>query len=332
MSEPVLTDEERDALLDGVARGDVVSGAGTAGARDVQRFEIRPDAIINYGSYPRLQQINGGLAKRLSATWSALFREPTTVIAAETWSAAFADVLKKLSPPMITTLVALRPLPGHALLLIDNSLLSVIVDCFFGGGQPAAQDAAGGRRMREEFTSGELRVAELATERLLQALPEAWKGTLAIEPEAIGRETSPSVGTGIDAQQRVIVSAFSVETERSTGQLYLVMPDTQIEPVADRLEGADRDRSDGASGWREAITRHLQDVRLSPEVCVGGVQLPLRRIIGLRPGDLLPLDDAQAATLMIGARPMGSGRFGTYQQHNAFRLSAWRTDAGDASG
>lgn len=331
MQEPILTDEERDALLDGVARGDVVRGPATTAGHDVQAFEIRPEAIINFGSYPRLQQINAGLAKRLAAAWSALFREQITVVAAETWSAPFADVLQKLPPPMITTLIALRPLPGHSLLLLDNSLLASIVDCFFGGGQPGSGDAPGASRSREDFTSGELRVAELATERLLRALPDAWKSTCDLEPTAIGREMNPAVGTGIEPQQTVVVSAFSVQSARRGGQLYIVMPALQIEPVADQLEGADRDRSDGASGWRDALTRHVQNVRVTTDICVGGLRLPLRRIIGLKAGDLLPLDDAQSATLMIGTRAKAAGRFGTYQQHNAFRLSAWRTDAGDAS-
>ena len=331
MADQILTDEERDALLDGVERGDVVTGSVATAGRDVRRFDIRPEAIINFGSYPRLQQINDGLAKRLAAAWTTLFRQPVSVVAAETWSAPFAEVLEKMPPPMITTLVALRPLPGHALLLIDNALLGSMVDCFFGGGQPAPAANGGGRRARDEFTSGELRVAELATERLLAALPEAWRSTLSIEPAAIGREINPAVGTGIESQQRVLVSTFSVETESRSGQLFLVMPDAQIEPVSDRLEGADRDRSDGANGWRDAITLHMQDVRLTPQVCIGHVRLPLRRIVGLRPGDVLPLDDPQTATLLIGDRAKATGRYGAYQQHNAFRLSAWRAGAANAS-
>jgi flagellar motor switch protein FliM len=328
VADKILTDEERDALLDGVDRGDVVTGSVTTAGRDVRRFEIRPDAIINFGSYPRLQQINDRLAKRLAAAWTTLFRQPISVVAADTWSAPFADVLQKLPPPMITTMVALRPLPGHALLAIDNALLASMVDCFFGGAQAPS---AGGRRTREEFTSGELRVAELATERLLAALPDAWRSTLSIEPAATGREINPAVGTGIESQQRVIVCGFAVETERRGGQLFLVMPETQIEPVSDRLEGADRDRSDGANGWRDALTRHMQDVRLTPQVCVGHVRLPLRRIVGLRPGDLLPLADPQAATLLLGDRAKATGRYGAYQQHNAFRLSSWRAGASNAS-
>ena len=65
MSDPVLTDEEKGALLDGMSSGEVevhsTSGKTYAG---VKPFEVGPRSRIVTNSYPRLQGLNRQFASR----------------------------------------------------------------------------------------------------------------------------------------------------------------------------------------------------------------------------------------------------------------------------
>ena len=62
--EPLLSDDEKEALMEGVSAGVIGTGDDTNKAADVRRYEIRPDAYINYGSFPLLQGICLEMAKR----------------------------------------------------------------------------------------------------------------------------------------------------------------------------------------------------------------------------------------------------------------------------
>ena len=339
----ILSEDEKDALLAGVEAGVVGTGAGGENATSVMPFELRPDAYINYGSYPRLQGICQQMAKRLAALWSTMLRTRVVVTADETFSAGFAASVAKTVPPVITLRVGLAPLPHNALLLFDDALLSALVEAFFGftTGEPEegsaeseAEGDAGGeqapRPARQQFTAGELRVAELATEQFLTTIPPSWEKLIALTPEVLAREFDPTIGSGIDAKERVIVCRFETRVMGQTGYLRLLLPEKQVASVIDDLEGAANARSvEGDPHWRACFEHHLADTHVVTDVRIGEVTLPLRRLIALQPGDLLPMSAPERARLEIGGVTRATGGFGTTDGANAFRLERWLPPAGN---
>ena len=73
MTDPVLTDEEKGALLEGMSSGEVEvhSNKGPSYAT-VTPFDIGPSSIISTNSYPRLQSLNRQFAGRISKQVEAL--------------------------------------------------------------------------------------------------------------------------------------------------------------------------------------------------------------------------------------------------------------------
>ena len=336
----ILSEEEKGALLAGVEAGVVGTGTGGESAASVMPFELRPDAYINFGSYPRLQGICQQMAKRLAALWSTMLRTRVVVTADETFSAGFAAAVAKTVPPVITLRVGLAPLPHNALLLFDDALLSALVEAFFGfttddaageaGESEAAADGMPARRpARQQFTAGELRVAELATGQFLATIPPSWEKLVALTPEVIAREFDPTVGGGIEAKERVIVCRFETRVMGQAGYLRLLLPEKQVAEVIDDLEGAANARSvEGDPRWRACFEHHLADTDVTTDVRVGEVTLPLRRLVALKPGDLLPMSAPERARLENGGVVRATGGFGTMDGANAFRLERWLPPAG----
>ncbi|MEL6868223.1 MAG: FliM/FliN family flagellar motor switch protein [Pseudomonadota bacterium] len=322
--EELLSEDEKAALLDGVTAGVIGAESGDT-ASSVSDYVIRPDAYINYGSYPRLQGICQQWAKRASQNWSALLKCPLSMTAEDVFTATYATAIAKTRAPVITSLLAMAPLPGHAVVIIDNNLLAGLVEAFFGfvsHESDVRQSIA--TEVRQQFTPGELRVSELALAKFVDALPDAWEKLIVLQPSVIQREFDPTLGTGVEPKDRVIVCKFLVQTGTHNGYLDLMMPHTQIQSIADDLEGATNARNpDGDPHWREALGHSLEKTDVSASVMVGRLRLPLRRIVSMQPGDLLPLQQPEAAKLLLGDTLCALGSFGTLEDKNAFQLRRW---------
>ncbi|MEL7298503.1 MAG: FliM/FliN family flagellar motor switch protein [Pseudomonadota bacterium] len=321
--EPLLSDDEKEALMEGVSAGVIGADDDSSKAADVRRYEIRPDAYINYGSFPLLQGICLEMAKRLSTAWSALLRQPVVVTAEESFAASYGTATTKLAAPVITKCIALSPLPHHSVVIFSNPLLKVLVDTFFGFvvDNPDQQtDVA----VRQQFTPGELRVSELASEKLLTVIAPAWERLIALTPAFTTTEYDPTLGVDIEPKDEVIVCRFLVQAGMQKGHLHFILPMTQIFSIADELEGANNARNVvGDPHWQQSISSHISKTHVHAEIRVGAMRLPLRRVVSLQPGELLPLDDPELASLLVQGERRALGRFGTHESSNAFRLSEW---------
>ncbi|MEM7764336.1 MAG: FliM/FliN family flagellar motor switch protein [Pseudomonadota bacterium] len=321
--EPLLSDDEKEALMEGVSAGVIGTGDDTSKAADVRRYEIRPDAYINYGSFPLLQGICLEMAKRLSTAWSTLLRQPVVVTAEESFAASYATATTKLAAPVVTKCVALAPLPHHAIVVFSNPLLKVLVDTFFGFvvDDPEQQDDVA---VRQQFTPGELRVSELASEKMLTVIAPAWERLIAVTPTIMTTEFDPTLGVDVEPKDEVIVCRFLVQAGMQKGHLHFILPMEQIASVADELEGANNARNViGDPHWQHSISSHLAKTDVLAEVRVGAMRLPLRRVVSLQPGELLPLNDPELAALLVQGERRALGQFGTHESINAFRLSEW---------
>ncbi|MEN7342266.1 MAG: FliM/FliN family flagellar motor switch protein [Pseudomonadota bacterium] len=324
-AEALLSDDEKDALMAGVDAGLIDNEGDDHALLDIRPYEIRPDAFINYGSYPRLQSICQEMAKRIAAQWTTLLRGPVSVNAEETYAATYSSVTKDVPAPVVTNLITMDPLPGHAIVIVENALLRLLVERFFGYSPDPDENAAEtDPAVRQQFTAGELRVCDLAVERLLPSVAPSWEKTQALTASIKGREFDPTVGVGLQPKDEVIVCRFQVQTEAREGFLNWILPFNQIADIADELEGAENARADdGDPHWRQCIASHIAKTEIAASVSVGSIRLPLRRVISLQPGELLDLDDPELASLYVQGQRRALGRFGTHEERNAFRLGEW---------
>lgn len=324
--EALLSDDEKDALLAGVADGAVV-GADGADARTIAPFILRPDAYINYGSYPVLQLVCGKIAKRLAQRWSKLVQGPVSISSQDLYTAPYAQAVERLRAPVLSFRMGLAPLPGHSVAVVDNSLLAALVEGFFGFSADTESGEDESRpelQIREQFTRGENRVAELALAALCDVQVEAWDKVHPIKASVAGSETDPTVGMGLEPKDAVVVARFSVEAPGGNGSLFWMLPVAQIAPIADDLEGATNARpAEPDPDWYAAWCAHLLDIEVAATTDVGKMRLSLRKVVALKPGDLINLSQPDAALLSVAGTPCAHGAFGRLDQHNAFQLKQW---------
>ena len=182
--------------------------------------------------------------------------------------------------------VALDPLAGVAVLALDHRFAYSLIDRLLGGqGVPSVPP--------RELSEIEASVLENRISSLLPDLQSAWQPLVPIRPrlqycQRGDRTAAASVPAGM-----LVRIAFTTRIGGVDGQIQLAVPCLTLKSIGDR--GA-RHHPFGSEP-RKRVGRHatvrqaLQGVPVSISAEIGSASLPLPRVLGLKRGDLIRLDD-----------------------------------------
>ncbi len=327
MTDPVLTDDEKEALLEGMSTGEIEvhSNKGPAYA-EVKPFEIGPRARISSRSYPRLQHLNQEFAGRLTRQAEALLNAEATVTYVNTETCSYSSACEQNDGLSLIVEFSPKPLEGSALISLGARTVGNLVETFFGGqgNEPSTCDAA-------SFTPGEMSVATLFGEAVLSVITDVWNPIAAVAPEVVGKHLSSGVIDSVDAGDTVINSAFRLAIDEETEVFHVLWPLNTIASLVPVLEGQKRDRDATEDArWARSLRSSVTDtvVRISSDV--GRTRMTLGAIAGLAPGDVLTIGNPRQGTVRARNVPILNGRFGVHDGRYAIEAVNWLA-AGTAS-
>lgn len=320
MTDQVLTNDEKDALLDGVESGEIEvhSSAGPTYA-SVTPFEIGPRSRIVKASFPRLQLLNQQVSDQLKKQTEQLLQCEIRVAPRDILVRSYGEFCEQLAGPSAVTIFEAAPLDGRALIVMEQEMVRHLVDTFFGGtGVDDQTDASG------PFTPGELSVSRLFANIVLSTIKEVWAPLAAISPERVESEVTIDVVDIVAETDPVLCVEFEVSTAQKDDVFRVLWPEEMIEPLIPVFEGQKMERDHiNDSRWGKAISHRVVDANVNLTAIVGHATTNLGSLIDLSPGDVIEIDDPQQATLMARNVALLTGRFGVHQGQNAFEAIDW---------
>jgi len=326
MSDPVLTDEEKGALLDGMASGEVEvhTAAGTTCA-SVVPFEIPLRSHLASNSYPRLARINQQLAKRAARSIEQMLNVEVEVTPEPVEVTAFGEFLDRIPALQLIVCFSAQPLDGGALLFLDGRTVGRLVETFFGGSRP---DAA--TRSDDTLTQGEAGIGTRFSDEVLRAIGVAFEPVVALSPERQAVHLAADAVEHIEAGDTVIVSGFGLLLGDDTYPFHVAWPMSMFGTLLPVFEGRKRDRDAAEDArWGRQIRDRVTDSVVSISSSVGECCLTLRRVAALEPGDIIDIDNPRVTTVSAGGVPLLEGRFGVHDGRYAVETRNWLApDAG----
>lgn len=323
MTDKVLTDDEKNALLDGVQSGEIEvhSSAGPAYA-SVTPFEIGPRSRIVKDSYPRLQLLNQQVADRLSKYTEQLLQRPIRVAPRDIVVRSYGEFCEQLTGPSVVAIFEAPPLVGKALVVMEPAMVRNLVETFFGGSGEEAQSSQAGT-----FTPGELSVSNLFVSIILSTIKESWATLTDISPERIETDVTIDVVDVVGESDQVLGTEFELSTAEQDGVFRVLWPADMVAPLMPAFDGQkiDRDPADELR-WQKSISRRVVDSVVSISANVGHAQMKLGSLIDLAPGDVINIDDPHRAIVMARGVPLIDGRFGVHKGQNAVEATHWLDD------
>ncbi len=320
MTDHVLTDEEKGALLDGMESGEVEVQSGD-GARyaDVQEFVIGPRSRIVSNSYPRLHTMNEKIASRLGKQVEQMLNAESSITHIGLRTCTYNEFCERSHSLTLLLEFTPKPLEGSAFLHMDASKVGHLVETFFGGNGNDSR-----REAESYFTTGELSVAGRFGDAVLGALADVWQPVIEISPEQTGTHLGSDVIESIDANDPVVVCAFAATIAEREESFSLLLPLSTIATLVPVFEGQKRDRDPAEDArWGRAIRARVTDSMIKVSSRVGRTRMSLGEVAELKPGAVIDIANPQRGTVFANDIPVLEGRFGVHDGRYAIEAGEW---------
>ncbi len=313
----ILSQDEIDALLHGVDRGDVEVETDTPPAADeVRSYDFASQDRIVRGRLPTLEMINERFARCFRVSLFNLLRRSPEISVGSVQSLKFSEYVQSLFIPANMHLVKIKPLRGASLFVLDPRLVFLIVENFFGGvGRlPAKMEG-------REITTTEQRIARMVLDQVFKDLVEAWKPVLNVEFDYTRSEFNPHFANIVSPSEVVVTTVFHVELDGGGGDLHITMPYSMIEPIKELLDaGVQSDRTEQDVRWFNALRERITTADITLEATLTEVAITLRELMAMQPGDVIPVELPELVSARVEGVPILHGKFGVSRGNMALKV------------
>jgi flagellar motor switch protein FliM len=301
----VLTQDEIDALLNGVDDGSLETDLGEDGTTTITQYDLTNQDKVVRGRMPTLELIAERFARLLRNDLPASLKVPVEVGLGGVQVIKYSEYIDTLYVPTCIKLIRVKPFAGTCLLTLDAKLIHRLVDLFFGGtGVVSSLEG-------KEFTLTERRVIDRIVTLVLKDFERAWQDELPIQTEVVGDEVNPGLVNVIPGSEVLMLCSFRLELDEGGGELHFAFPYAALEPFKGILDATGKKESkDSNDQWRASMERSILDAELPLNCVIGDVQLRLRDLMRLQPGDVLDLNMQELHQVRVANVPTFTATLG----------------------
>ena len=310
----LLTQDEIDALLHGV---DDVDDNDSGGESGVISFDFSSQDRIVRGRMPTLELINERFARHMRISLFNLLRKTAEVSINGVQMIKFGEYQNSLYVPTSLNMVRFRPLKGTGLITMEARLVFILVENFFGGDGRFHAKIEG-----REFTPTERRIVQMLLKLVFEDYREAWSPVMGVEFEYLDSEVNPTMANIVSPTEVIVVSSFHIEVDGGGGDFHVVMPYSMVEPIRELLDaGVQSDKMDTDVRWSKALRDEIMDVPVNLRAKLLDVNLTLRDLMELQPGDVIPIDMPESATVFVEDLPTYRAKMGKSGDNVALKIT-----------
>lgn len=328
MTDPIITDDEKDALLEGISKGDVEvhSNSGPTYA-EVNPFEVGPRSRLVTNSFPRLQNLNRQFASRIDKHVEQLLNAESNVEFSRVQKCVYSDFSDRSEGLSLVFEFSPKPLDGSALINLDSVAMEMLVETFFGGdGNELTRQEA------EHFSPGEVTVATLFCNLVLSITKDVWHSLVQLEPELVAPHLSSSVISCIDGGDSLVNCEFKLNIGERSHPFNILWPVTTVAALLPVLEGQKRERDATKDAhWERSLRARVVDSDVNISSGVGKTQMTLGDVAHLNPGDVINISNPRKSTVFAHNVPIFEGHFGVHDGRYAVEATNWLTPSHDVT-
>ncbi len=326
MSEQVLSQEEIDALLSAMDKGEV----------DLEEKEQEGEAVLYdltsqsrmlLDQFYALEEVYDKLKELLNSSLSTSLQQPVEVEFVSTEMVKFGEFMQSFSNPTGLNIFSMDPLIGSALLAVEPNLVFSLIDCMFGGKGETLKQV-------REFTLIEQRMLGRFAREVLENLEKAWSIVHPIKTSLKKTETKPEFIHMVDPGDLVIAVVFSISGEEFTGNIYFCIPYLMLDPIKDKLSSRSLREPETENPWNSRLRELLKAATVEITAELGRINnCTVRDLINLHAGDLLKMNTGPQypVTILVENQPKFLGFPGIANGSRAVRITTLFPQTGGAN-
>lgn len=316
MSDQILTQEEIDALLSAMDKGDVDLKGEKKRQNEAVSYSLTTQNIILRDQFYALEEVYDKFVTLMNQLLSSMLRRSIEVEFVSAEMLKYHEFIQDFSSPTGFQIFSMRPLMGSALLVIEPGLVFSLIDCLFGGnGVPLAN-------MRD-FTLIEQRMLKKINLEILNGLKQAWRPIHPIEIALAKSETKPEFVHLLAPDELLVDIVFSLSGEEFSGKMHIAISYLTLEPIKDKLSAKYLQKKDMEHTWGSQLQKILQDTPVPLIAELGKTTKTVRHLLELHVNDIIKLDKGpeDLITINVDQVPKFMGYPGVIKGNRAVEIS-----------
>lgn len=318
----LLTNKEIDTLLEMFRSDDPPLASAIRDVADekdeavISPVDLLRPNLLSAEQMRSLELMFQGAANLLAAVMSDKLRFEMECDCVAVEQVRFQSWLAMLGTSNCVYVLRAPQVPSPVLCSWTTQLLYGAVDRILGGHGRVNQ-------VPKELSEAEYTVADAFVAPCIERLASSTKEVLPTGWQLGSRSTNPSFAQVLPLQDVVLSVHFQVGGDFLLGDMRLVLPYTVIEPGLTALAQSRAQSQEKISAVREVMGRSLLPVEVDLTVELGRTYLPLRQLLALRVGDVVPLQTRLGEELLAPVQgvPKFRGQVGTVAGRRAYRIS-----------
>ncbi len=312
MAESILSQNEVDALLDGISSTDndkLYDG-------EVRDFNLAEQQYIGRGRLPTLELINERFTRLLRIGLFNFLRRSSEVSSGAIKVTEYGEFLKTLAQPTNINLIQVKPLRGTALIVIDPDLIFLFVDNFFGGDGRFQVKGTG-----REFTPTEQRTIQRVLNIIFDSYSKAWDPVYKIAMSFIRSEINTQFANIAGPTELVAITTFRIDIGAIGGLVNFCFPYSMIEPIRELLANDLQGQPESTDEtWTNLLTHQLKSAEVEAIANLCSISTTLRSVMHMKIGDTIPVQLNPVIELKVDGVPVLEGSYGKFEDQYAIRV------------
>jgi flagellar motor switch protein FliM len=321
MSDPILSQDEVDALLKGITGEDQAPAVDDTPKAGIRNYDIASQERIVRGRMPTLEVINERFARNIRIGFFNFIRKAPEVAIGTIKVQKYSAFLRELVVPTNFNIVSVQPLRGSGLIICEPTLVFAVIDALFGGAGKYHTRIEG-----RDFSPTEQRVIMRLVEVITEQYREAWQGIYPLDLVYTRSEMQPQFANIATPSEVVICTSFTLELGDTTGSIHFCLPYSTLEPIRDVLYSTiTGDMGVDDKRWVKLLTHQLQsaDVELVAELA--HAPATVEQLLSFKPGDFIELDLQKGIEAKVDGVPVFECHYGTSNGKYALKIERMLT-------
>jgi flagellar motor switch protein FliM len=316
MSESFLSQEEVDALLEGVTGESQKLTEEVHESGEVRAYNISSQERIVRGRMPTMEIVNERFARNLRVGLFNFIRRSPEISVGPVTVQRYSAFLRELAVPTNFNIVAIRPLRGSGLIVCEPALVFGVIDTLYGGiGKFQA------RIEGRDFSATEQRVINRLVDVITEEYKKAWKGIYPLELEYQRSEMQPQFANIATPSEIVISTSFQLEIGEITGAVHFCMPYASLEPIRDVLYSSTQgDSIEVDRRWVNVLTQEIQAAEITLVAELARADATIEQLLAMKVGDFIELDRQPRIQVTVDSVPVFECQYGTHNAKYAVRI------------
>ncbi|MDE1548299.1 flagellar motor switch protein FliM [Jeotgalibaca caeni] len=296
---PVLSQEEIDALMAGMISGEIdVMALEEKEQVKVKDYDFRRPVRLSKEYVSTLNMVFEEYAKIAENLLTTQLRSNVALELKSIEQVSFDEFLHSVPHFTMMGVFHADPQPGIQIMEMNPQICLQLIELLCGSAETTTFNY---NNTKDHFTEIEQAILEEVVIQFGKAFQAAWRDIVGLQVHLDMMETNSQMIQAISPNEPVTLVTFEIEMLGTTSFLNLCIPYVFFESILDKLSlrnwfhtGKGADAAD-----QGRLERNLQHVEVNLEVVLGKTEMSLESFLQLELGDIIPLEKRTNEPLVL---------------------------------